>query len=112
MGRQGRGGSGKSQLRAQVLRAGTSSGFLSSAKDARAQRGAGLSLWRARTGCHRTANLVGGDGHSIDAQLGGIERNMQIALDGIGVEKGAHGIRSRGEAHGWAAPRQSRCWQP
>ena len=95
MGRQRRGGSGKGQLRAQVLRAGTSSGFLSSAKDARAQRGAGLNVERA--GCHRTANLVGGDGHSIDAQLGGIERNMQIALDGIGVEKGAHGMRGRGK---------------
>ena len=38
VGRQRRGGSGKGQLRAQVLRAGTTSGFLSSAKDAGAQR--------------------------------------------------------------------------
>ena len=42
MGRQRSGGSGKSQLRAQVLRAGTTSGFLSAAKNARAQRRAAL----------------------------------------------------------------------
>lgn len=34
-----------------------------------------------------------GNGHSIDAQLGDIERNMQVALDGIGVKQGAHGMR-------------------
>ena len=40
---------------------------------------------------------MGGDGHGIDAQLGGIERNVQIALDGIGVEQSAHGMRGRGK---------------
>ena len=37
------------------------------------------------------------DGHGINAQLGGIERNVQIALDGIGVEQGTHGVRSCGK---------------
>ena len=40
---------------------------------------------------------MGGDGHGLDAQLGGIERNVQIPLDGIGVEQGAHGMRGRGK---------------
>ena len=35
------------------------------------------------------------NGHGIDAQLGDIERNMQIALDGIGMEQGTRGVRSR-----------------
>ena len=95
MGRQRRGGSGKGELRAQVLRAGTSSGFLSAAKDSGAQRRAVLKV--ERTGCHRAADLMRGNGHGIDAQLGDIERNMQIALDGIGVEQGAHGMRGGGQ---------------
>ena len=95
MGRQRRGGSGKGQLRAQVLRAGTSSGFLSTTKDAGTQWGAGLKV--ERTGCHRTANFVGRDGHGIDAQLGDIERNMQVALDGIGVEQGAGSVCGGGK---------------
>ena len=40
---------------------------------------------------------MGGDGHSIDAQLGDIEWNMQIALDGIGVEQGTGGVCGRGK---------------
>ena len=65
MGRERASGSGKGQLRAQVLRAGATSGFLSAAKDAGAQRRAGLNVERA--GCHRTANFVCGNGHGIDA---------------------------------------------
>ena len=95
IGRQRAGGSGKGQLRAQVLRAGATSGFLSAAKDAGAQRRAVLKVERA--GCHRAADLMRGNGHSIDAQLGDIERNMQVALDGIGVEQGAHGMRGGGQ---------------
>ena len=95
MGHQRTGGSSKGQLRAQVLRTGATSGFLSAAKDTGAQRRASLNVERA--GGNGTANLVGGDGHGVDTQLGGIERNMQIALDGIGVEQGACGVRSRGK---------------
>ena len=95
MGRQRAGGSGKSQLCTQVLRARATSGFLPAAKNAGAQWRAGLNVKRA--GCHRTANFMGGDGHGVDAQLGGIERNVQIPLDGIGVEQGAHGMRGRGK---------------
>ena len=40
---------------------------------------------------------MGCDGHGVDAQLGDIERNMQIPLDGIGVEQGANGMRGRGK---------------
>ena len=95
MGRQRRGGSGKGELRAQVLRAGTTSGFLSAAKDARAQRRAVLKVERA--GCHGATDLVRGNGHGVNSQLGDIERNMQIPLDCIGVEQGANGMRGRGK---------------
>lgn len=82
---------------------GATSGFLSAAKDAGAQWRAGLNVERA--GCHRTANFVGRDGHSIDAQLGDIERNVQIALDSIGVEHCAHGMSGRGKlADGCTTP--------
>ncbi len=40
---------------------------------------------------------MSGDGHGVDAQLGGIERNMQITLDGIGVEQGADSMCSGGQ---------------
>ena len=38
-----------------------------------------------------------GNGHGVNSQLGDIERNVQIPLDGIGVEQGAHGMRGRGK---------------
>lgn len=58
--------------------------------------------WRAalkveRAGRHRAADLVGRYGHGVDAQLGDIERNMQVALDGIGVEQGAGSVSSGGQ---------------
>ena len=95
MERQRAGGSGKGELRAQILRAGATSGFLSAAKDARAQRRAVLKVERA--GCHGATDLVRSNGHGVNSQLGNIERNMQIPLDGIGVEQGAHGMRGRGK---------------
>ena len=95
VGRQRAGGSGKSQLRAQILRTGATAGFLSTAKDARTQRRA--TLKEERAGCHRAADLVRGNGHSIDAQLGDIERNMQVALDGIGMKQGAGSMCGGGQ---------------
>ena len=95
MGRQRAGGSGKSQLRAQILRTGATAGFLSTAKDARTQRRAVLKVERA--GCHRAADLMRGNGHGIDAQLGDIERNMQVALNGVAMEQGARGVRGGGQ---------------
>ena len=77
------------------MRAGTTSGFLSAAKDARAQRRAVLKVERA--GCHGATDLVRGNGHGVNSQLGDIERNMQIPLDGIGVEQSANGMRGRGK---------------
>ena len=38
-----------------------------------------------------------GNGHSINAQLGDIERNMQVALDGIGMKQGAGSMCGRGK---------------
>ena len=99
MGRQRAGGSGKSQLRAQILRTGATASFLSTAKDARTQRRAALKVERA--GCHGAADLVCGDGHSIDAQLGNIERNMQVALDGIGMKQGAGSMCGSGQLADW-----------
>ena len=95
VGRQRAGSSGKSQLRAQILRTGATAGFLSTAKDARTQRRA--TLKEERAGCHRAADLVRGNGHSIDAQLGDIERNMQVALDGIGMKQGAGSMCGGGQ---------------
>ena len=40
---------------------------------------------------------MGGDGHGIDAQLGGVERNVQIPLDGIGMKRGAGSMCGRGK---------------
>ena len=89
------GGSGKSQLCTQVLRTRATSGFLSAAKNAGAQWRAALKVERA--GCHGATDLVRGNGHGVNSQLGDIERNVQIPLDGIGVEQGAHGMRGRGK---------------
>ncbi len=38
-----------------------------------------------------------GNRHSIDAQLGDIERNMQVPLDGIGMKQGAGSMYGRGK---------------
>ena len=93
--RQRRSGSGKGELRAQILRTGATAGFLSTAKDARTQRRAVLKVERA--GSHRAADLVRGNGHSVDAQFGDIERNMQVALDGIGMKQGAGNMCGSGQ---------------
>ena len=34
-----------------------------------------------------------GNGHGVNAQLVYIERDMQITLDGVGMEQGARGVR-------------------
>ena len=38
-----------------------------------------------------------GNGHSVNSQLGDIERNMQVALDGIGMKQGAGSMCGSGK---------------
>ena len=38
-----------------------------------------------------------GYGHGVNAQLVHIERDMQIALDGVSMEQGARGVRGGGK---------------